>query len=253
MRWIDRGDAADVEIAACPHALPPHVDCIVHPPGPRVKRLLVADMDSTIIGQECIDELAVYAGVKSAVAAITTRAMAGELDFAEALAERVALLAGLDENVIAQCLAERISLSPGASTLVQTMAQRGATCVLVSGGFHAFCDPVADKAGFERVIANRLAVEGGKLRGTTEGPVIDGTAKKEALVAARDELGLSTSDVLAIGDGANDIAMIEEAGLGIAIHAKPALKAAADGCIDHHGLDALLWVQGIERSQWCAA
>src|SRR5688572_14357434 len=174
------------------------LDIVAHPLGAREKRLLVADMDSTMIGQECIDELADYAGVKPQVAEITERAMHGELDFAGALQERVALLKGLDEGVISQCLAERIRLTPGAATLVGTMRTRGAHTILVSGGFTAFVEPIARQLGFDRFEANVLAVRDGKLTGTTEGRVVDSRVKHDVLVEARKRLGLTPEDTLAI-------------------------------------------------------
>jgi phosphoserine phosphatase len=215
-----------------------------------VKKLLVADMDSTMIGQECIDELADYAGLKTEVARITERAMHGEIDFQGALKERVRLLAGLDEAALARCLDERVHITEGAETLVQTMRAGGASCLLVSGGFLSFANPVARTVGFDRVRANRLVFAGGKLSGEVGDPIVDAIAKREALVEARAELGLSEADVLAIGDGANDKLMIEEAGLGIAFRAKPALAKVADAELRHHGLDALLWVQGVRRRDW---
>jgi phosphoserine phosphatase len=256
VRWIDQCDAADivveVERAAVRAAFEgwEGVDIVPHGPGPQEKRLLVADMDSTMIGQECIDELADYAGVKPQVADITERAMHGELDFAGALKERVALLAGLEERVIEQCLAERIRPNPGSATLVRTMRARGAMTILVSGGFTAFVAPVAERIGFEQFEANVLGVRDGRLTGETEGRIVDSRRKHDVLSDARDRLGLSAGDTLAIGDGANDIPMVEEAGLGIAYRAKPALARVADARIDHHGLDALLWAQGIPRREW---
>jgi phosphoserine phosphatase len=255
-RWIDEGDAADLAISADPSTVRSAfsgweaVDIIPLPTGPREKRLLVADMDSTMIGQECIDELADYAGVKPEVAGITERAMQGELDFAGALKERVALLRGLDASVIDRCLAERIRPNPGAETLVRTMRSRGAMTVLVSGGFTAFVAPIADRIGFERFEANVLGVTEGKLSGATEGHIVDSRRKHDILSELRDALGLAANETIAIGDGANDMPMIEEAGLGIAYRAKPALAAVADAKLDHHGLDALLWAQGIPRSEW---
>jgi phosphoserine phosphatase len=257
VRWIDRGDAADIEAetdrAAVRFAYEgwESVDIIVHPPGPRVKKLLVADMDSTMIGQECIDELADYAGVKEQVAGITERAMHGELDFAGALEERVALLEGLEESVIDRCLSDRIRPNPGAATLVRTMRSRGAETILVSGGFTAFVEPIAGQIGFDRFEANILGARGGKLTGLTEGRIVDSRIKHDVLSEARDRLRLSTEETMAIGDGANDIPMVEEAGLGIAYRAKPALAAVADARLDHHSLDALLWAQGISRRDWC--
>ena len=253
--WIDEGDAADLDIGDEEMAGAnlegwEGVDVIVQPPGPRRKRLLVADMDSTIIGQECIDELADYARIKPQVAAITERAMRGELDFAAALRERVALLGGLEEAVIGRCLAERIRPNAGAATLVRTMRAHGAETILVSGGFTAFVSAIAAQVGFDRFEANVLASAGGRLTGEVDGEIVDSRAKRRVLVEARQRLGLRPEETMAIGDGANDIAMVEEAGLGIAYRAKPALAAVADARLDHHGLDALLWAQGIPRRDW---
>ena len=255
MDWVDEGEAADLEFADVENARAriegwEGVDFIVVPQGPRIRRLLVADMDSTIIGQECIDELADYAGIKPQIAAITERAMQGELDFAAALKERVALLAGLEESAISRCLAERIRPNPGAATLVRTMRARGAETILVSGGFTAFVAPIAERVGFDRYEANLLSAHAGRLTGRVDGKIVDSTAKRQALVDARERLGLGPEETIAIGDGANDIAMIEEAGLGVAYRAKPALAAVADARLDHHGLDALLWAQGIPRREW---
>ena len=254
--WVDEGDAADLRFSG--KAMDARwaldglegVDIVVQPDEPRWKRLLVADMDSTIIGQECIDELADYAGLKDKVARITERAMQGELDFPGALRERVRLLAGLDERELKRCLDERVRLTAGAETLVQTMRAGGASCLLVSGGFLSFAEPVARTVGFDRVRANRLVFAGGKLSGEVGDPIVDAMTKREALVEVREQLGLKREDVLAIGDGANDKLMIEEAGLGIAFRAKPALVEVADGELRHHGLDALLWVQGVSRRDW---
>ena len=254
--WIDDGDAADLRFSTDTRAVRwvleplPDVDVIVQLDGSRAKRLLVADMDSTIIGQECIDELADYAGLKDEIAAITERAMQGEIDFEAALRERVALLAGLPEGAIAECLAERVRPNPGAATLVQTMRAMGASCLLVSGGFLSFAGPVAREVGFDRVRANRLGMADQQLSGEVDSPIVDAAAKRAALIEARDELGLQKSDVLAVGDGANDRPMIEEAGLGVAYRAKPALAAVADARLEYHGLDALLWAQGIPRREW---
>jgi phosphoserine phosphatase len=254
--WIDEGDAADLRFAgdgkAARWALDgvEGADLVVQPDEPRWKRLLVADMDSTIIGQECIDELADYAGLKEKVARITDRAMRGELDFPAALRERVRLLAGLDEQELKRCLDDRVHLTAGAETLVQTMRAGGASCLLVSGGFLSFAEPVARTVGFDRVRANRLVFAGGKLSGEVGDPIVDAIAKRDALIEVREQLGLRREDVLAIGDGANDKMMIEEAGLGIAFRAKPALVEVADAELRHHGLDALLWVQGVRRRDW---
>jgi phosphoserine phosphatase len=254
--WIDEGDAADLrfvgDLKAARWALGAldEVDVVVQSDEPRWRRLFVADMDSTIIGQESIDELADYAGLKTQVAQITERAMQGELDFGRALRERVRLLAGLDQGELARCLNERVRVASGAETLVQTMRAGGASCLLVSGGFLSFAEPVARTVGFDRVKANRLVFAGGKLSGEVGDPIIDAMAKHDALVETRAELGLGEADVLAVGDGANDRLMIEEAGLGIAFHAKPALVEVADAELKHHGLDALLWVQGVRRRDW---
>jgi phosphoserine phosphatase len=256
LRWIDEGDAADLkfvtDLKSARWALGAleGIDVVVQPDEPRWKRLLVADMDSTIIGQECIDELADYVGLKEKVARITERAMQGELDFPGALRERVRLLAGLDERALKRCLDERVEVTAGAETLVQTMRAGGSSCLLVSGGFLSFAEPIASAVGFDRVRANRLIFTGGKLSGEVGDPIVDAMAKREALVEARERLGLKPKDVLAIGDGANDKLMIEEAGLGIAFRAKPALVEVADAELKYHGLDALLWVQGVRRRDW---
>ncbi|MDP9424202.1 MAG: phosphoserine phosphatase SerB [Pseudomonadota bacterium] len=255
--WIEPDSACDLAFAeraedaqAALDGLIPGADWVVQPARHRRKKLLAADMDSTMINVECIDELADYAGVKEQVAEITERAMHGELDFAGALRERVLLLQGLEEQVIDHCLAERIRPNPGAVTLVQTMKARGAETILVSGGFTAFVEPIAKRIGFDRYEANVLGVRGGKLSGLTEGSIVDSRRKHDVLSEARKRLGLSPDETLAIGDGANDIPMVEEAGLGIAYRAKPALAAVADARLDHHGLDALLWAQGIPRREW---
>ena len=256
--WIDEGDAADLVVSGEGQAIRwalealPEVDVVVQPPEPRFRRLLVADMDSTIIGQECIDELADFAGLKREVADITERAMQGKIDFRAALRERVALLSGLEEDAIARCLAERVVPNPGAATLVRTMRVGGARSLLISGGFLSFAEPIAKLIGFDRVRANRLLFDGKQLSGEVGDPIVDGGAKLDALVETREELGLGRPDVVAIGDGANDKAMIEEAGLGVAYRAKPALAGVADARIEHHGLDALLWAQGIRKKEWVA-
>ena len=254
--WIDEGDAADLgfsgdfKSARWALAALDRVDVVIQADEPRWRRLLVADMDSTIIGQECIDELADYAGLKDKVAHITERAMHGELDFSGALRERVRLLAGLDQRELSRCLNERVRITSGAETLVQTMRAGGASCLLVSGGFLSFAEPIARTVGFDRVKANRLVFAGGKLSGEVGDPIVDAMAKRDALVEAREQLGLSRADVLSVGDGANDALMVEEAGLGIAFCAKPALAEVADAELKHHGLDALLWVQGVRRRDW---
>jgi len=254
--WIDEGDAVDLRVSADRTAVRwvlqslPFVDVVVQEEEPRFRKLLVADMDSTVIGQECIDELADFAGLREQVADITEKAMAGKLDFKSALRERVALLSGLDEEAIARCLSERVVPNPGAATLVRTMRVGGASTLLVSGGFLSFADPVAKLIGFEKVRANRLVFDGAQLSGEVEDPIVDARAKLDALIETREELGLKREEVLAIGDGANDTSMIEEAGLGVAYRAKEALADVADARIDHHGLDCLLWAQGIRKKEW---
>jgi phosphoserine phosphatase len=254
--WIDDGDAVDLRADGDPKALRwaldglPEVDVFVQPEEPRFKRLLVADMDSTIVGQECLDELADFAGLKREIAEITERAMQGKLDFKAALRERVAMLSGLDEEAISRCLAERVVPNPGAATLVRTMRLGGAYCILVTGGFVSFAEPIAKMLGFNAIRANRLLFDGSQLSGSVEDPIVDAQSKHDALVEARDELGLANDNVLAIGDGANDKLMIQEAGLGVAYRAKPALAEVADARLDHHGLDALLWAQGIRKRDW---
>ncbi len=229
----------------------PHIDVIVQPAAPtRRKRLLVADMDSTMIQQECIDELADFAGLKAEIAAITERAMQGELDFESALDARVAALKGLDASAIDRCLAERITLTPGARTLIGTMKAQGARTLLISGGFTAFTGPVAARIGFDRQVANLLHIADGKLDGTVAKPIVDSAVKRDTLIAERATLGLETADTLAVGDGANDIPMLQAAGLGIAYHAKPKASAAADAAVRVGDLTVLLSAQGIPRSQW---
>ena len=214
-----------------------------------VPRLFVSDMDSTMIGQECIDELADFAGIKDQVAAITERAMQGELDFADALTERVGLLRGLEEAAIDRCLAERIEPVPGARTLVQTLKSKGCRTVLVTGGFHHFADPVAQKLGFERVVGNRLGVHDNALTGELAGPISDASTKLATLEEERAHLG-EGARVLATGDGANDIPMIEAADYGIAYRAKPKAREAANGRIASRDLTAILKLFGIPQSEW---
>jgi phosphoserine phosphatase len=226
---------------------PPAV--LVSPEPITVPEVFVSDMDSTMIGQECIDELADYAGLKPQIAAITERAMQGELDFAAALRERVALLEGLDEGAIAACLAERIVPSPGARTLVATLSGLGVRSVLVTGGFHHFADPVAAQLGFDRVVGNRLEVAGGRLTGGLVGPIADSATK--AAVLREELIGLEKgARSLATGDGANDIPMIAAATYGFAYRAKPVARAAANGRIDTGALTAVLSLLGIGEAQW---
>ena len=214
-----------------------------------VPRLFVSDMDSTMIGQECIDELADFADLKERVAEITERAMRGELDFGDALRERVGLLEGLGEFAIDRCLAERIRPIPGARTLVRTLKAKGCRTVLVTGGFHHFADPVAWQLGFDRVVGNRLGVSGGRLTGKLAGPVSDASTKLATLEEERALLG-EGARVLATGDGANDVPMIEAADYGVAYRAKPTANAAANGRIASEDLTAILSLLAIPREEW---
>ena len=217
----------------------------------RVPNLFVSDMDSTMIGQECIDELADYAGIKDQIAAITERAMQGELDFESALRERVGLLEGLEESAIDRCLSERIRPNPGARVLVETLKSRGCRTVLVTGGFHHFADNVADQLGFERVVGNRLEVTGGKMTGDLVGGITDSSTKEKVL---REELERLGDDAVSMGagDGANDIPMLQAASYGIAYYAKPKAREAASGWVDRGDLTSLLKLLGIPESDWVA-
>ncbi len=258
-RWLDEGVAADLHfsapLAAVRAALTAElagepVDVIVQSGANREKRLLVADMDSTLIGQECVDELAAHAGVGDRVAQITERAMRGEIAFAPALRERVELLAGLSESVIADVLRDRITLNPGARTLVQTMRARGAAIAIVSGGFRQFTRAIRARLGAHEDRANELAIQGGKLTGKVIEPILGHDAKLGALKEIAAQRGLALSQTLAVGDGANDLAMLQAAGLGVAYRAKPKVAANADASIDHADLTALLYAQGIERKEF---
>jgi phosphoserine phosphatase len=258
-RWLDEGLAADLlfgapldavraELLAALNGEP--IDVIVQPVARRSKRLLVTDMDSTLIGQECVDELAVVAGVGDRVAAITERAMRGEIAFEPALRERVALLAGLPESVIADVLEDRITLSQRACTLARTMRARGAYVIVVSGGFRQFTGAVGARIGADEDRANVLAIENGKLTGKVIEPILGPDAKLGALKEMAAAKGLALRDTLAVGDGANDLAMLKAAGLGVAYRAKPKVAANAEARIDHADLTALLYAQGIERKHF---
>ncbi len=255
--WVEPDTACDLLFSGSPErarialeGLVPDVDVVVQGEAGRRKALLAADMDSTIITVECIDELADYAGVKHHVAEITERAMQGALPFEAALRERVALLEGLDEEVLARCYEERVRFTPGAETLVRTMKRDGAYCLLVSGGFTFFADRVAAAVGFDRALSNRLGVTGGRLTGRVEPPIVDAAGKRSALIDATAVRDLDLADTLGIGDGANDIPMLETAGLGVAYRAKPAVAAVAGARIAHGDLTALLYAQGYSRAEW---
>jgi phosphoserine phosphatase len=244
------GDARALRLILDEHFAP--ADLLVSEHELTIPDLFVSDMDSTMIGQECIDELADFAGLKERVAAITERAMRGELDFASALAERVGLLEGLPEETIATCLAERIRPMEGAAVLVATLKAKGCRAVLVTGGFHHFADPVAAQLGFDLVVANRLAVADGKLSGGLVGGVTDSSVKRSVLVEEAARIGEQATS-LAMGDGANDIPMLEAATWGLAYHAKPAARAAADGWIDRGDLTAVLELFDVPRDEWVIA
>jgi phosphoserine phosphatase len=252
VRWLNPGVAAEFALAAVPdnrwqvwadlQGL--GIDMAVQPEPNRRKRMLLADMDSTMIGQECIDELADLAGVGAHVAGITARAMNGELDFESALRERVGLLAGLPEAVIAQVLAERITYTPGGRDLIATMHAAGGHAALVSGGFTAFTAAVAAHLGFDEHRANTLLAKDGRLTGKVAEPILGRQAKVDALHQITARLGITPADVIAVGDGANDLGMLGAAGAGVALHAKPSVAAQCDIRINHGDLTALLYLQG---------
>jgi phosphoserine phosphatase len=226
------------------------IDIVVQPQAFRRKKLFLADMDSTMIGQECVDELADFAGLKAHVAGITERAMRGEIEFEPALRQRVALLKGLSVGVVDEVLARRITLTSGGRELVATMRAHGAYTCLISGGFTLFTNAVADMIGFQENRANVLKVEDGKLTGEVAEPILGRAAKLATLVELRESFDLDNIDTLAVGDGANDLGMIEHAGLGVAYHAKPAVAAAAAARIDYGDLTALLYAQGYRREEF---
>lgn len=255
--WVEADKAVDLNFTGDParvrqvlEASIPGIDIIVQVTAQRRRRLIIADMDSTMITVECIDELADYAGIKAEIEVVTEAAMRGELDFEGALRSRVALLKGLSESAIADCLAERVKIMPGACELIRTVRAAGGFAVLVSGGFTRFADPVGAEIGFDRVIANRLGISDGVLDGSVGSPIIGAQSKAEALAIAMAERGLTVEDTLAVGDGANDIPMIEAAGLGVAYHAKPKTQAAASAAILYGDLSVLLYAMGFPESEW---
>jgi phosphoserine phosphatase len=252
LNWLNHGVACEIVAprAADPAAMAravlgdAPVDVALVPAARRRKKLLIADMDSTMIEQECIDELADAVGIKAEIASITERAMRGELDFEAALKTRVALLKGLDRKAIEVVRREKITLTPGGRALVQTMKAYGAYTALISGGFTFFADFFAKRIGFDEATANTLEFEGESLTGTVSSPIVDKSIKLKRLQSLANERGIALEETLAVGDGANDLDMIRASGLGVAFRAKPAVAAAAHARIEHGDLTALLYLQG---------
>lgn len=257
-QWLAADEAAEFAVEVKPANLwdvwadvqDMGVDLVCQPLGGRRKSMLLADMDSTMIQQECIDELADEAGVGAHVADITARAMNGELDFEAALIERVGLLRGLDEDVIVKVLAERITYMPGGAAVVATMKANGGHAALVSGGFTAFTAQVAAQLGFDENRANTLLVEGRKLTGDVGRPILGKAAKVQALEEISARIGINAAEVIAVGDGANDLGMLHAAGTGVALHAKPSVAAQCDVRINHGDLTALLYLQGYAKTEF---
>lgn len=258
--WLSPDEAAEFPLQTIPtnrwdvwaELQRQQVDLVIQRAEGRRKKMVLADMDSTMIEQECIDELADVAGVGDHVKDITARAMNGELDFEGALIERVALLKGLDASVIDKVLATRITYMPGGKTLLATMKANGAHCVLVSGGFTAFTAKVADDLGFDENRANTLLIEEGKLTGDVARPILGRAAKVQALEEITARLGIAEADVIAVGDGANDLGMLGRAGSGVALHAKPSVAEQCDIRINHGDLTALLFLQGYTGNSFVA-
>jgi phosphoserine phosphatase len=243
------GDATSAEQTARAAIGNAPVDCLVQPLAGRRKQVLVADMESTIIENEMLDELADFVGLRAQVAEVTRRAMNGELDFAAALAERVALLKGLPVSVLDEAYA-KVRVMPGAAALVATMRAAGAETALVSGGFGVFAEKVAARLGFAQVVCNHLDLAGGQIAGTVAAPLVTADTKRRTLVEIAAARGVALADTLAVGDGANDLPMLGEAGLGVAYRAKPKVAAAAQARVDHGDLTALLFAMGIGRGDW---
>ena len=261
IEWLAEGVAADITLPADAIATDAaeaaravlasaSVDVAVQEASGRRKKLLIADMDSTMIDQECIDELADEVGLKDKVADITARSMNGEIAFEPALRERVALLAGLETSVISRIIQNRITLASGGRTLVATMKASGAWTALVSGGFLSFTAPVAEKLGFQENRGNQLLEENGRLLGKVGEPILGREAKATALTEICARLGITPEDAIAVGDGANDLDMLALAGSGVALHAKPTVAAQAKIRIDHSDLTALLYLQGYRREEF---
>lgn len=258
--WLSPDEAAEFPVATVPAGLDElrasiadRADLNLLPATGRRKKMLLADMDSTMIEQECIDELAEAAGIGPQVKAITARAMNGELDFDGALTERVALLSGLPETVIAEVLEQRITLMPGGPVLLATMKRDGAHAALVSGGFTAFTRVIAARLGFDEHRANSLLTSGGLLSGEVGRPILGREAKVQALEEISNRLGIGSGEVLAVGDGANDLGMLTRAGLGVALHAKPTVQAQVACRINHGDLTGLLYLQGYRREDFVMA
>jgi phosphoserine phosphatase len=264
-QWLALGEAVDLELdvlwnqketqnnikTKISDLLQGHpFDFALQPSEHRRKKLLISDMDSTIIGEECIDEIAHMAGIKPKIAAITERAMQGEIEFDAALRERVGLLKGLDTKALDTVISERLNLNKGARTLVQTMAANNAYCALVSGGFTFFTEKIAKLTGFHTTQANTLEIEDDKLTGNVIPPILGSAAKKQALEQFINEQKISPENTLAVGDGANDLEMIKASGLGVAYYAKPIVAAEADASVNHTDLTALLYMQGYKKSDF---